>query len=230
MENYDFNPAKEAKDVKDIEDAVKKIAALQRQINNPTRDGMINALSDAQSTAGKEIQQLEYSQGDTIPTPWVCFRDQDLYRKLSQYQDGLRQHCIKKVGEKAFEEMLKEAAKRADKRLGGQLEEPKEEIVFSEEHERKVEKLFRLERQKSHYARALDCHRKSALMLGAHSACSARNDFAFFGDIAFKLGNVFIIDFFGFFNAERAHLFLGCSANAFLLFFAAFHFFLFHIF
>ena len=111
MENYDFNPAKEAKDVKDIEDAVKKIAALQRQINNPTRDGMINALSDAQSTAGKEIQQVEYSQGDTIPTPWVCFPDQDLYRKLSQYQDGLRQHCIKKVGEKVFEELLKKAVK-----------------------------------------------------------------------------------------------------------------------
>lgn len=52
------------------------------------------------------------------------------------------------IFEKAFEEMLKEAAKRADKRLGGQLEEPKEEIVFSEEHERKIEKLFRLERRK----------------------------------------------------------------------------------
>lgn len=107
MENFHFNPAKEAKDVKDIEDAVKKIVALQRQINNPTRDGMINALSDAQSTAGKEIQQVEYSQGDTIPTPWVCFPDQDLYRKLSQYQEGLRQHCIKKIGKKAFEELLK---------------------------------------------------------------------------------------------------------------------------
>ncbi len=52
------------------------------------------------------------------------------------------------IFEKALEEMLKEAAKIADKRLGGQLEEPKEEIVFSEEHERKMEKLFRLERRK----------------------------------------------------------------------------------
>lgn len=111
MEKFDFEQMKDIKDVKDISDAVKKIVALQKQINNPTRDGMINALSDAQSTAGKEIQQLEYSQGDTIPTPWVCFRDQDLYRKLSQYQDGLRLHCIKKVGEKAFEEMLKKAEK-----------------------------------------------------------------------------------------------------------------------
>ena len=111
METYDFGQVKGAKDEKDILDAVKKFVALQKQKNNPTRDGMINALNDAQSTAGKEIQQLEYSQGDTIPTPWVCFRDQDLYRKLSQYQDGLRLHCIKKVGEKAFEEMLKKAEK-----------------------------------------------------------------------------------------------------------------------
>lgn len=111
MEKFDFEQMKDIKDVEDISDAVKKIVTLQKQINNPTRDGMINALSDAQSTAGKEIQQLEYSQGDTIPTPWVCFRDQDLYRKLSQYQDGLRQHCIKKVGEKVFEELLKKAVK-----------------------------------------------------------------------------------------------------------------------
>lgn len=111
METFYFDQTKDSKDNMDIKDAVKKIVALQRQINNPTRDGMINALSDAQLSAGKEIQQLEYSQGDTIPTPWVCFPDQDLYRKLSQYQAGLRQHCIKKVGEKAFEKFLKEAEK-----------------------------------------------------------------------------------------------------------------------
>ena len=107
MENFDFNPAKKAKDVKDIEDAVKKITALQRQINNPTRDGMINALMDAKFTAGAEIQQIEYSQGDTILMPWENFSNQDLYRKLSQYQAGLRQHCIKKVGEKTLDELLK---------------------------------------------------------------------------------------------------------------------------
>lgn len=111
MENYYFDQAKGTKDEKDIIDAVKKIVALQKQMNNPTRDGMINALSDAQLTAGEEIQQLEYSQGDTIPTPWVCFPDQDLYRKLSQYQEGLRQHGIKKIGKKMFEELLKEAEK-----------------------------------------------------------------------------------------------------------------------
>lgn len=109
MEN--LNQTKDAKDVIDIADVVKKIVALQRQLNNPTRDGMINALIDAKFTAGAEIQQIEYSQGDTILMPWENFSNQDLYRKLSQYQAGLRQHCIKKVGEKALEEMLKAALK-----------------------------------------------------------------------------------------------------------------------
>ncbi len=112
MEENFYGKTKDAQDQKDIMDAVKKIKALQWQIKNPTRDGMINALRDAQSTAEDEIFQIEQSQGDTIPTPWVCFPDQDLYRKLSQYQEGLRQHCIKKIGQKAFEELLKEAEKK----------------------------------------------------------------------------------------------------------------------
>lgn len=109
MENFDFSKVKDVKDKKDILDAVKKIMVLQEQINTPTRDGMINALNDAQLTAKNEIQQIEYSQGDTIPTPWICFSNQDLYRKLSQYQEGLQQHCIKQIGKKAFEELLKNA-------------------------------------------------------------------------------------------------------------------------
>lgn len=109
MENFNDNPAKDVKDANDIADSVKKIVALQRQINNPTRDGMINALMDAKLAAGAEIQQIEYFQGDTIPTPWVCFPDQDLYRKLSQYKAALQQHCIKQIGKKAFEKLLKEA-------------------------------------------------------------------------------------------------------------------------
>lgn len=44
MEKFDFEQMKDIKDVEDISDAVKKIVTLQKQINNPTRDGMINAL------------------------------------------------------------------------------------------------------------------------------------------------------------------------------------------
>lgn len=111
MEENVFSKAKDVQDQKDMVDAINKIEALQCQIKNPTRDGMINALRDAQSTAGDEIFQIEQSQGDTIPTPWVCFPDMDLYRKLSQYQEGIRQYCIKKIGQNAFEKLLKEAEK-----------------------------------------------------------------------------------------------------------------------
>ncbi len=112
MEENFFSKTKDAQDQKDIIDAVKKIEALQWQIQDPTRDGMINALRDARLMAESEIFQIEQSQGDTIPTPWWCFSDQDLYRKLSQYQEGLRQHCINKIGQKAFEELLKEAEEK----------------------------------------------------------------------------------------------------------------------
>lgn len=111
MENFNLDQAKDIKDVIDIADVVKKIVALQRQLNNPTRDRMIAALADANLTAGAEIQQIEQSHGNTVWMPWACFSDQDLYGKLSYYQTALRQHCIKKVGEKTLEEMLKVALK-----------------------------------------------------------------------------------------------------------------------
>lgn len=114
MNNNNLEKVKNSRDSKDIVDAVKKFAALQAQIKNPTRDGMIYALSDAQSVAGDEILQIEHLQGDTIPTPWSCFPNQELYRKLPQYQEGLRQHCIKKIGQKAFEELLKEMVKHGE--------------------------------------------------------------------------------------------------------------------
>lgn len=109
MDRNNYGEVKTEKDHQDIMNAVNMIVALQQQVNHPTREGMIRALSDAQSVAGDEIRQIEDFQGDTIPMPWSCFLDHDLYRKLSQYQEGLRQHCIKKVGQKALEELLKEA-------------------------------------------------------------------------------------------------------------------------
>lgn len=37
----------EAKDLKDVKDAMNKIQKLRAQMKNPTRDGMIEALRDA---------------------------------------------------------------------------------------------------------------------------------------------------------------------------------------
>ena len=63
---------------------------------------MIEALSGAQSVAGQEITRLEISQGETCPTPWSCIPYDYLYRKLYQYQQGLYNHAVNKLGEKAF--------------------------------------------------------------------------------------------------------------------------------
>lgn len=109
MENYErFNDAKEAKEAIEIVD---KYLKLQSQINNPTKFGMIDALSDAKRVASEEIASLEWSQGDIYPMPWTSFSDKDLQRKLKQYQEGLRIHAINKIGEKAFKELLEECAK-----------------------------------------------------------------------------------------------------------------------
>lgn len=105
MENSEkFNDAKE------IEELIEKYFKLQAQINNPTKDGMIEALSDAQNVARQEITMLEQSQGDIYPMLWSNFPYNDLYRKLSQYQQGLYNHAVKKFGEEAYKKLLKEHA------------------------------------------------------------------------------------------------------------------------
>ena len=109
MENSDrFNDGKEGKE---IEELIEKYFKLQDQINNPTRDGMIEALSGAPNVAHQEITMLEHNQGDIYPTLWSDFLYNDLYRKLTQYQQGLYIHAVNKLGEEAFKELLKEHAK-----------------------------------------------------------------------------------------------------------------------
>ena len=47
-------------------------------------------------------------QGDTKLMPWDNFSDADLYRKLTQYQQGLRNYCVEKIGAQLFDELMKE--------------------------------------------------------------------------------------------------------------------------
>ena len=90
----------------EIKDCIDKYCQLTEQIRNPSRDGMIKALVEAQTIAYSEIKNVEYSQGDTIPIPWQYFSDSDLYRKLTQYQKGIYQHCVNKFGEQDFKQFL----------------------------------------------------------------------------------------------------------------------------
>ncbi len=101
----------EAKEAKEAIELLEKYFKLQAQVNNPTRFGMIEALSDAQNVARQEITSLEQSQGDIYPMPWTRFSDRDLYRKLTQYQQGLYNHAVNKLGEEMFKKLLKEDAK-----------------------------------------------------------------------------------------------------------------------
>lgn len=101
----------ETKEAKEVMELLEKYLKLQVQINNPTRIGMIEALSDAQNVARQEITFLEHSQGNVYPTPWENFPNGDLYRKLAQYQQGPYNHAVNKLGEEVFKKLLTEYAK-----------------------------------------------------------------------------------------------------------------------
>lgn len=113
MEN--FERLDNIKEAKEIEDFIEKYCKLQAQIDNPTRTGMIDALSGAQKVARQEITMLEQRQGDIYPTLWSDIPYDDLYRKLSQYQQGLYIHAVNKFGEEKFKTLLKEHAKVGQK-------------------------------------------------------------------------------------------------------------------
>lgn len=108
----EFIDAKKAKTLKDIEDTVQKINEIQKQIDHPDRDGMIEALINAKITAPIEVSTAEIAQGDTIPTPWQNFSIADLHRKLFQYRQALIAHGVAIVGKEAFEEYIKNQNKQ----------------------------------------------------------------------------------------------------------------------
>lgn len=98
---------KKQEDKKDVLEAIKKIKRIQEQRKTPDRNGMISALQDARDKAPLEITVLEFAQGDTRWMPFTEFPDTELYRKLAQYQQGLENYCIQKIGKKAFDELMK---------------------------------------------------------------------------------------------------------------------------
>ena len=104
MENY-FG---EGNNVEEIKDLIEKYFRLQEQIDNPSRAGMIKALSAAYSIAQNEIAEIERGQGDISQTSWADLQDHDLYSKLPQYKQGLYNYAVNKVGEETFKYMLDE--------------------------------------------------------------------------------------------------------------------------
>lgn len=107
----EFMDAKKAKTLKDVEDTIQKINEIQKQIDYPDRDGMIEALRDAQTIALVEIRAIEISQRQLFIVPAEQFTNQDLYNKLFQYRQALVTHGAAIVGKEAFEEHLKHSEK-----------------------------------------------------------------------------------------------------------------------
>lgn len=105
----------EANDIKNANDVMDKIQKLRDQMKNPTRNGMIEALRDAKKSAQVEITALEISQGATSWVPFSAASDSQLYALLGQYEQGLKLHCIAKIGEKAFDEQMNEMQEKTGK-------------------------------------------------------------------------------------------------------------------
>lgn len=97
------------KTLKEMYDVLDKYRQLEEQKKNPTKHGMIKALLEARDVALTEIITLETRQGDTVITPADQIPDEKLYWKLSQYQQGLLNHCISKYGEETIKEFLKQS-------------------------------------------------------------------------------------------------------------------------
>ena len=107
----EFLNSKDWQTEKDIKEAIEKIKKLVKQKEKPDRNGMIEALRDAQSKAPCEISELEWVQGDRVWMPFSNFPDNELYRKLSQYQEGLENYCKAKVGKEIFKKLMDDADK-----------------------------------------------------------------------------------------------------------------------
>lgn len=101
----------ENKESKEIEEFIQAYCEIENQIKNPTRNGMIKALSDAQKVAYNEIAALEKSQGNIYRKPWSDFPTQDLFCKLPKYIQGLKNHAVKKYGEETLKHLLEEHIK-----------------------------------------------------------------------------------------------------------------------
>ena len=102
-----FETFSEFKESKEIDEFIESFFKLQAQINNPTRDGMIEALLGAKKIAPQEISMLEQRQGEIYPTSSDNFSFDDLYRKLKQYRQGLYNHAVNKLGEEVVKNLLK---------------------------------------------------------------------------------------------------------------------------
>ena len=95
---------RKTKDWLDFRDAVDKII---EQMKCPSREGMIDALTNAGNISPVETITLEFAQGNTTLMSWEMFPDEVLYGKLETYLKGLYIYGTKRFGEEALKEVVR---------------------------------------------------------------------------------------------------------------------------
>lgn len=117
MTEKDIKNIKETKDNKELLDIIKKIIKLENQIDKPDRNGMIDALKDAQSVACNEIiQNIQQHGGNVYEKSWDIITNQELYSMLPLYKQSLINHGFAKIGKGEFEKLLEECFKQMNMR------------------------------------------------------------------------------------------------------------------
>ena len=72
----DIQEIQKLKEQKEVIDFINAYSKLIKQRQNPSRDGMIDALKDSLKVGQTEIRNDELSRGETTPTPWEQISDQ----------------------------------------------------------------------------------------------------------------------------------------------------------
>lgn len=96
------------KEMKEQIDFLKAYIKLETQKCTPNREGMIDALRESLNVANSEIRDVEKSRHETTPTPWENISNEVLYGKLTEYQQGMYQHAVKKFGEEVIKKLLEQ--------------------------------------------------------------------------------------------------------------------------
>ena len=94
-------------DEKNILDAIKTMKEIDKQIQNPDRQGMIEVLKEAKKKALFEITLLEAHLPKSNFKPFEKCDNDSLYNNLPLYKKGIVNYCINKFGEEVFNEYLK---------------------------------------------------------------------------------------------------------------------------
>lgn len=95
-------------DIKDILDAIKTINEIDKQIQNPDRQGMIDVLKEAKKKALFEITLIESPLPKSSFKPFEECDPVALYNNLPLYKKGLVDYCINKFGEEMYNKYYNE--------------------------------------------------------------------------------------------------------------------------